>query len=1303
MSLTDTGRGSYGPPDEDYGPPEAPGEDRLPPQDLAAERSALGAMLMSKDAIADCSEILASADFYRPSHETIHEAIVDLFSRGEPVDAITISDELTKRGDLSRVGGDAYLHELIAAVPTAANASFYAEIVAERAVLRRLVDAGTRIVQMGYGGNGDVEDIVNLAQAEVYGVADKRGGEDYHVLAELLEPTMDEIEAAAGSSGDMIGVPTGFTDLDELTNGLHPGQMVIIAARPAVGKALALDTALPTPRGWTTMGDVVVGDEVLGADGNPTRVVAATEIMTERPCFEVEFSDGSVIVADAEHQWLTDTRASRRSFQAARDGRNRIKTQRTHPAIRTTQEIAATLRCETADSRLNHSVAVAQPLNLPDANLLVPPYTLGAWLGDGSSADSRFTTADPEITLYMEAEGIDVRHKGGLLYNLCLPRVDVPSRECVVCGAPFVPTTSQVKTCGRSCGGRSRGLGEPSVAHCPDCGDRSSGSGRCAACYADHGSVKACLRSIGVLGAKHIPVAYLRASERQRRDLLAGLLDTDGTVTAGGCPQFTTTSARLATDVRELIEGLGMRCGVSRKPVRGRTDASSTAYTMTFSADVDVFRLERKRLLHKELGGRSFQRRNSRFITAVRPVASVPVRCIQVDNADHLYLAGRSMIPTHNSTFALDIARAAAIKNNQATVVFSLEMSRTEITMRLLSAEAAIGLQHMRKGTLKDSDWTRIAETQGRIHGAPLFIDDSPNMSLMEIRAKCRRLKQKNDLKLVVIDYLQLMSSGKRVESRQQEVAEFSRALKLLAKELEVPVIALSQLNRGPEQRTDKKPQMSDLRESGCLTADTRITRADTGAAVTLGELHATGQTDVPVWALDDSLRYVRRPMTHVFSTGTKPVFRLTMNSGKTIRATENHRFLTYDGWRQLGDLRTGDRLAVPRHLPAPERHDPWASDDEIVLLAHMLGDGSMVKRQPLRYASIDEENLRAVTRAALHFGVLAVRDEYPAARCTTLRLRAPYRLTHGKRNPIAQWLDGLGVFGLRSHEKFVPDPVFHASKRQISLFLSHIWATDGAVTVSKNQQAGRVYYHSTSRRLVDDLSSLLLRFGISTSTRIVRKSGYRDGYTIDVSGADSQRRFLQEIGVFGGRSASAAMLLEIIREKQANTNVDTVPREVWGRVREEMAVAGVTTRALQSSVGSQYCGSSFYKHSPSRERLAKVAEVLGSAQLEMLATNDVFWDEIRSVELDGIEEVFDATVVGGHNFVANGIAVHNSIEQDADMVILLHRESLFEKDSPREGEADIIVAKHRNGPTDTIVLAFQGHYSRFMNMANNF
>ena len=251
--------------------------------------------------------------------------------------------------------------------------------------------------------------------------------------------------------------------------------------------------------------------------------------------------------------------------------------------------------------------------------------------------------------------------------------------------------------------------------------------------------------------------------------------------------------------------------------------------------------------------------------------------------------------------------------------MFSLEMSRNEITMRLLSAEARVPLHTMRTGQLGDDDWTRLARRMSEVVDAPLFIDDSPNMSMMEIRAKCRRLKQRNDLRLVIIDYLQLMSSPRRVENRQQEVSEMSRSLKLLAKELDVPVVAVSQLNRGPEQRTDKRPMLSDLRESGCLTAETRILRADTGTEVTLGELLESGERDIPVWSLDDRMRLV--PRTHDARVpqrrqgslpGAADVRAVKCTRQRTIRSSP-----TTAGGRSA-ELTAGSRVAVPRQVPEP-------------------------------------------------------------------------------------------------------------------------------------------------------------------------------------------------------------------------------------------------------------------------------------------------------------------------------------------------------------------------------------------------
>lgn len=383
---------------------------RQPPQDLDAEQSVLGGMLLSKDAIADVLEKLRLGDFYRPAHQSIYDVILDLYGRGEPADAVTVAAELDRRALLARIGGAPYLHTLISTVPTAANAGYYAGIVAEKAVLRRLVQAGTRVVQYGYAGadGADIAEVVDRAQAEVYDVTEDRTSQDYAPLGDLIQDTMDEIDAIQSRGGLTRGVPTGFVELDELTTGLHGGQMVIVAGRPGQGK----------------------------------------------------------------------------------------------------------------------------------------------------------------------------------------------------------------------------------------------------------------------------------------------------------------------------------------------------------------------------------------------------------------------------STLALDFMRSCSIHHNRASVIFSLEMSKSEIVMRLLSAEARIKLADMRSGRLSDDDWTKMARRMGEINDAPLYIDDSPNLTMMEIRAKARRLKQKTDLQLVVVDYLQLMTSGKRVESRQTEVAEFSRSLKLMAKELDVPVVAVSQLNRGPEQRTDKIPQLSDLRETGQLEQD---------------------------------------------------------------------------------------------------------------------------------------------------------------------------------------------------------------------------------------------------------------------------------------------------------------------------------------------------------------------------------------------------------------------------------------------------------------------------------------------------
>src|SRR6478609_5154641 len=488
--------------------------DRQPPQDLAAEQSVLGGMLMSKDAVADVLEALTSADFYKPAHALIFDAILDLYSRGEPADTVTVAAELDKSGSLGRVGGAVYLHTLMATVPTAANAAFYAQIVAEKAILRRLVEAGTRIVQLGYGGNdgemggGEVDEIVDRAQAEIYDVTERRTSEDYVVLEELLQPTMDEIDAIAAQGGRSMGVPTGFADLDNLTNGLHPGQMIIVAARPGIGKALAMDTPLVTPTGWTTMGRVAVGDELIGADGRPTRVVAATEVLLGRPCFEVEFSDGEVIVADAEHQWSTwDARARARieeRFGSRVGWPVAVRTpQPSGPVSRTTAELA---RSVYHGSLLNHAIPTCAPLAVGESELPLDPWVLGFLLG---SADDEVRGGVPEFV-----------------------GCDTADREWVM--KEFDRLGCQVRVSSRPDRFRVLGLADVWL-------------------------------ELGLHRRTRIPSGYLRASIEQRASLVQGLMDRAGDVDRHGRYRWGSTNIELACGVRELLSVQGCATTMHRR------------------------------------------------------------------------------------------------------------------------------------------------------------------------------------------------------------------------------------------------------------------------------------------------------------------------------------------------------------------------------------------------------------------------------------------------------------------------------------------------------------------------------------------------------------------------------------------------------------------------------------------------------------------------------------------------------------------------------------------------------------------
>ena len=660
---------------------------------------------------------------------------------------------------------------------------------------------------------------------------------------------------------------------------------------------------------------------------------------------------------------------------------------------------------------------------------------------------------------------------------------------------------------------------------------------------------------------------------------------------------------------------------------------------------------------------------------------------------DLIIVAGRPSMG--KTTLALNIAENAAISSNTPVAVFSMEMSREQLTMRMISSLGRVDQSHLRTGNFGDEDWARINSAIAQMKTAPIFIDDSAGLTPTEMRARARRLQRENKgkLGLIVVDYLQLMQVPGTKENRATEISEISRSLKALAKEMHAPVIALSQLNRGVEQRTDKKPVMSDLRE--CVTGETRVVLAD-GRRVAIRDL--VGQRPC-VLAVDERQKVVAAEADLVWSVGQRPVFEVATASGRVLRATAGHRVLAGEGWRTVGELGPGARIALARRLPVEPASAAW-HDHELVLLGHLVGDGSYLKHQPLRYTTASEENSAAVRSAAEAMGSVVTRH---AGLGNWHQLVISGNGDRWHPRGVGAWLKSLGVFGQRSHEKRLPPAVFALPDGQVALLLRHLWATDGSIHVRTRGRGGdRVHFATCSEQLARDIAALLLRLGIVGRIRAVAQRSARLLYSVDVSGAEQQRLFLARVGAFGPRVPQAEALAAHLQHRAPGTNVDTLPVECFGEVRRVMRARGVTTRGMAALRGTAYGGASHFGFAPSRSTLGDYAELLDSDDLRRWAESDLFWDRIVSIESCGEEEVFDLTVPGPASWLADGLVSHNSgaIEQDADLIIMIYREEVYEPETPRKGIADIIITKQRNGPTGEVHLTFLGKYTRFENLA---
>lgn len=658
------------------------------------------------------------------------------------------------------------------------------------------------------------------------------------------------------------------------------------------------------------------------------------------------------------------------------------------------------------------------------------------------------------------------------------------------------------------------------------------------------------------------------------------------------------------------------------------------------------------------------------------------------------------------TSLALSFIRNMCLYEGKAAAFFSLEMPQLQVAANLICNVAQVDSRQLRGGYVRRDDEVRLMDAAELLSEARIYIDDCPALSTMELRAKGRRLKAQYDINAIVIDYLQLMTgSGNSRDGRQVEVSEISRMLKALARELDIPVISLAQLSRKVEERPDHKPRMSDLRESGCLTGDSMITLADSGERVPIRDL--VGKDGFHVWALNtETYKIEKAKVSRSFSTGTKKVFRLTTALGKSIRATGNHKFFTIEGWKRLDELEEREHLALPRSLEQPDQ--ATISESELALLGHLIGDGCTLPRRTIQYTTRETDLAELVSNLAKQVFDSEVAPHQKRERdWIQVYIPTTRKITHGVRNPVSVWIEEFGLWGKRSYEKFVPEKVFKQPRASIAVFLRHLWATDGCIRLRKvsERHYPAVYYASSSQKLASDVQALLLRLDIrSRLKRVPQKAKGRDQYHVVLSGREDLLAFAERVGAVGEYKCQALReLVQHLESREANTNRDVIPKSVWqNEVVPILQDVGMSQRHFQSKLGMSYCGMTLYKTNLSRERAGRVAEVIDSTALKSLSESEVYWDRITQIEEDGVEEVFDLTVPGPHNFVANDLIVHNSIEQDADVILLLYRAEYYRpEDESVKGLGQIVVSKNRNGPTGEVNVGFQRQYTRFDNLSD--
>jgi replicative DNA helicase len=646
------------------------------------------------------------------------------------------------------------------------------------------------------------------------------------------------------------------------------------------------------------------------------------------------------------------------------------------------------------------------------------------------------------------------------------------------------------------------------------------------------------------------------------------------------------------------------------------------------------------------------------------------------------------------TSLALNMALFAAREEREAVAIFSLEMTKQELIERLISSEATIDASKLRRGAIEQKEWQRIGDAIGKLNDLPIYLDDSGAVTVSEIRSRLRRLKSTHGLAIAYIDYLQLVrpsSMNSRNVNRNEELSEICRTLKATAKDLEIPIVALAQLNRAVETRQDKRPMLSDLRD--CLSGEALVTNADTGERVRLIDI-VEGNLRFNVWALDEHLQMTRRPITDAWAVGEKPLCRVFTRSGRTIEATDGHRFLTVSGWKKLRDIAVGEAVAVPRTYRYGALPVDHVAADRALLLGWLVGDGHFGGSTTLTVATPEEADF-ATCLAASTFGLRpTVKPEHEGTSALRVAMTTGFRCGAGK-NPLTTWLRELGLWKCTGSRKHAPAWIFHQERAAIAGFLRGLFHADGSLSRRRDDTHAVVRLATISEQLARDVQHLLLRLDIAATVSCDRRNigGYRTQtsalWTVSMRSRSVVTRFLDTVGFLGAKHERA--VIANVRDKQNDAGqIDRIPLAVNGYVRE---------RRLEHQLSHAALGWRDQGKSMSRETCAALADRLDDELLERLAYSDVIWDPIERIDPAGVATAYDLTVDDLHNFCVDDFVTHNSgaIEQEADIVTFLYRDAYYNKEtSPEPDATEFIFAKHRNGKVGTVKLRFRAEHTLF-------